>query len=124
MSKKVELQAVIDLLVDMWDRTYRTTRQHESVFKGRLCDILDAVRALAKEEWTPLEKDLPTTRDYILLSFENFDLPLIGRCGPDAHGVPAFFTGDDLDKLPDGLIVNAWMSLPKCYRKETKESNV
>ena len=116
MNKKVDLQDVIDLLTDKWDRT---TREHESVFRGRLCDILDAVRALAKEEWTPLEKDLPMTRDYVLLSFANFDVPLIGRCRPDEHGVPTFYAGDDLNKLPGIMIVNAWMPLPKCYRRET-----
>ena len=49
MSKIDYLQDVIDLLVNRWDRTYRTTREHESVFKGRLCDLIEDIRTGLEE---------------------------------------------------------------------------
>lgn len=36
--------------------------------------------------WLPVEDRLPKDDNYILLSFENFDIPLIGRYKADADG--------------------------------------
>ena len=115
----VKLQAVVDLLTDRWDRTWVTRHGAESVYRGRLNDMINEVSALAEEEqWIPVKKRLPETRDYILISFENFDIPLIGRCGPGKNGTPTFYVGANTRALPKDLIVNAWMPLPKCYRRE------
>lgn len=120
--KIVKLQSIIDLLTDRWDRTWVTNHGAESVYRGRLNEMIEDVSALAEEgQWIPVEKRLPETRDCILISFENFDIPLIGRCGPGRGGVPTFYAGDDTKALPKDLIVNAWMELPKCMRRGKHE---
>lgn len=56
--------------------------------------------------------------DYILLSFSNCNTPLIGQYRVDEDG-GAFYAGDDDEPLTKfGLMVNAWMPLPKSYREE------
>lgn len=76
-------------------------------------------------EWIPVEERLPEivtedgSSDYILLSFDNYNLPAIGRYEEDEDGDGNFFEGDD-DRscLSYGLIVNAWMPMIKPYREE------
>ena len=76
-----------------------------------------------KCRWIPVEERLPKEKEYVLMSFENFTLPIIGRYEKDNDGSGAWYVGDD-----DGcdtcssqdLFVNAWMPLPKTYREETQ----
>ena len=71
--------------------------------------------------WILVEERLPEDDNYILLSFENFDIPLIGRCEADADGGGVFYLGDCSEGdtcLSQNLFVNAWMPLPEPYRKE------
>lgn len=64
-------------------------------------------------EWIPVSERLPRDDKYILLSFENFTIPQIGRYETDDDG-GAFYIGDD-DKtcVQQDLFVNAWMPLPE-----------
>ena len=78
-------------------------------------------------EWIPVEERLPEivtedgSSDYILLSFDNYNLPAIGRYEEDEDGDGNFFEGDeDRSCLSYGLIVNAWMPMIKPYREEEK----
>lgn len=78
-------------------------------------------------EWIPVEERLPEivtedgSSDYILLSFDNYNLPAIGRYEEDEDGDGNFFEGDeDRSCLSYGLIVNAWMPMIKPYREEGK----
>lgn len=67
--------------------------------------------------WIPAEYP-PETNDYILLSFSNFSMPLIGRYEADGNG-GAFYLGDcdgDDTCISNDLYVNAWQPLPKPYR--------
>lgn len=60
----------------------------------------------------------PKNNKYVLLSFENFSMPLVGRYEEDSHG-GAYYIGDDTRTCgSDGMIVNAWMELPKPFREE------
>lgn len=71
--------------------------------------------------WIPVEEGLPEDDNYILLSFENFDIPLIGRYEADADGGGAFYLGnnDEGDTcLSQNLFVNAWMPLPEPYQED------
>ena len=78
----------------------------------------------AKHRWIPVEERPPEGRDYILLSFENFSIPLVGRYEEDAEG-GAFYVGDDEDSCASqGLYVNAWKPLPEPYRAETDRQRV
>lgn len=73
-------------------------------------------------EWIPIEEDLPEVNeygcsDYLLLSFENFNIPEIGRYEVDKEGNGAFYAGDDAKSLSSyGLFVNAWMPIIPCYK--------
>lgn len=67
--------------------------------------------------WIPAEYP-PETNDYILLSFSNFSLPLVGRYDVDETG-GAFYLGDcdgDDTCISNDLYVNAWRPLPGPYR--------
>ncbi len=66
--------------------------------------------------WIPCDDRYPETKDYILLSFENYPVPYVGRYEEDENG-GAFYVGDeDASCVSVGVIVNAWMPLPKQYK--------
>lgn len=67
--------------------------------------------------WIPADEP-PKTGDYILLSFANFNLPLVGRYETDGKG-GAYYVGDEEENcISKDLIVNAWMPLPEPYRED------
>ena len=74
---------------------------------------------IEERSWIPVEERLPEEDEYVLMSFENFTLPIIGRYEKDNDGGGAWYAGDD-----DGcdtcssqdLFVNAWMPLPEPYK--------
>lgn len=74
--------------------------------------------------WIPIDERLPEVNEdgfseHILLSFENFCVPVIGRYEVDKEGSGAFYDGDDDKPLSEyGLFVNAWMPLPECYKED------
>ena len=82
------------------------------------------VGQIEEHSWIPVEERLPEEDEYVLMSFENFSLPMIGRYEKDNDGGGAWYAGDD-----DGcdtcssqdLFVNAWMPLQKPYRAEIEE---
>ena len=68
--------------------------------------------------WIPTAEKLPETADYVLMSFENFSLPAIGRYEVNDEGDGAWYLGDDNGGdtcCSAGLFVNAWMPLPDPY---------
>ena len=72
-------------------------------------------------QWIRGVDRLPKADHYILLSCENFDIPLIGRYKADADGGGAFYLGDNDEGdtcLSQNLFVNAWMPLPRPYQEE------
>ena len=77
-----------------------------------------------KCSWIPVEERLPEEDEYVLMSFENFTLPMIGRYEKDNDGGGAWYAGDDdgCDTcISQNLFVNAWMPLPKQYRAKMEE---
>ena len=86
-------------------------------------EAIKLVQKLNAEEkrhsWIPVEERLPEEDEYVLMSFENLSLPIIGRYEKDNDGGGAWYAGDD-----DGcdtcssqdLFVNAWMPLPEPYK--------
>ena len=78
-----------------------------------------------KHSWIPAEERLPEEDEYVLMSFENFMLPIIGRYEKDNDGGGAWYAGDDdgCDTcISQNLFVNAWMPLPEPYRAEVEEN--
>ena len=71
-------------------------------------------------KWISEEKP-PEVPCYVLLSFDNFSMPLIGRYEEDEEG-GAFYIGDDEEScISQDLIVNGWMPLPEPYREDAGE---
>lgn len=78
------------------------------------------IRKYMNDGWIPVEKRLPEDDHYILLSFANFNLPMVGRYETDQEG-GTFYLGDCDEEdtcISQDLFVNAWRPLPKPYRPE------
>lgn len=61
---------------------------------------------------------LPDPDKYILVSFENFPIPMIGIYTVDDDDGGTFRISDEDDSfLEHGLYVNAWMELPERYKE-------
>ena len=78
------------------------------------------IRKHMNDGWIPVSEQFPETDDYILLSFANFSLPMVGRYEKDSDG-GAFYLGDCDEEdtcISQDLFVNAWMPLPEPYREE------
>lgn len=69
-------------------------------------------------KWIPVTDHYPASDDYILLSFSNFSLPLVGRYEEDENGGAFYIGDDDSTCVSEELFVNAWMPLVKPYREE------
>lgn len=69
--------------------------------------------------WIPITERLPEDDKYIMVSFDNFTLPDIGRYEVDKDGNGAFYPGDEDESYVSYgcLVVNAWMPLPEPYRE-------
>jgi hypothetical protein len=89
-------------------------------FQELIDELQEAIEQDEKENgWIPVSERLPETDDYILLSFANYSIPIIGRCERDKDGNGIFYAGDDLIScLGNDLYVNAWMELPERYRED------
>ena len=86
-----------------------------------LC-VFDKAIEIVKQEaeqynngWIPCSEP-PENDRYVLLSFENFSVPMVGRYEEDENG-GAFYVGDDYETcVSQGMFVNAWMNLPAPYQ--------
>ena len=103
--------------------------EHHPLFKmgaaGIASEIKDIIQEYMNDDWIPVEEDPPKTDDYILLSFANFNLPLVGRYETNEEG-GAFYLGDCDEEdtcISQDLYVNAWRPLPAPYRPETNNEN-
>lgn len=77
-------------------------------------DQEQTVKFIKDSNWIPVSERLPDSNDYILLSFSNFSLPMVGRFEDEA-----FYLGDDDEGdtcVSQDLFVNAWRPLPEPYR--------
>lgn len=69
-------------------------------------------------KWIPAENP-PDDDNFVLLSFENFSIPLIGRYKRYDDGSGNYFCGDCDEEdtcLADGLFVKGWRKLPVVER--------
>ena len=67
--------------------------------------------------WIAISESVPDSDRFILLSFENYPIPLVGRYVEDDEG-GTFYAGYDFPLAPQNLFVNAWMELPESYKGE------
>ena len=86
-------------------------------------EIINQVEQQYNNGWIPVSERYPESDSYILLSFENFSLPTVGRYEEDEEG-GAFFVGDDdISCVSSGLYVNAWRPLPAIYKDGMSMTN-
>ena len=90
----------------------------ESYSTEIICDFIDEQPTVG--EWIPADKP-PKPEEYVLLSFENFSVPMVGMYRDRGNG-GAYYIGDDEEScISQYMFVNAWMSLPKPYDTEGDE---
>ena len=81
--------------------------------------LIEAMEKQLKSKWIPTVECLPRDDRYVLLSFENFSLPVVGRYEEDKDGGGSFYAGDeDIPLVKQDMIVNAWRELPERYTSE------
>lgn len=71
-----------------------------------------------KRLWTPVEDKVPSDDRFVLLSFSNFSMPMIGRYEHQEDGSGNWYIGDCDEEdtcIENDLFVNAWMELPERY---------
>ena len=77
----------------------------------KLIDELEGSR------WIPIAEKYPSNDTYILVSFENCNMPDVARYEEDKNG-GAFYPGDEEKSyISYRLVVNAWKPLPIAYRE-------
>ena len=86
-----------------------------------LSDVIEEINKMPKVgEWISVSERLPDVDEYILVSFENFSVPMIGRYTVDDDDGGTFRVGDEDDSfVQHDLYVNAWQPLPEPYREES-----
>lgn len=100
---------------DVYDDTYDVIIHCESEEEQKR--VMETLKKTVNS-WIPITERLPETDDYILISFDNFPLPDVGRYEVDEDGGGAFYPGDeDVSYASVGVVVNAWMPLPRPYRQ-------
>lgn len=76
--------------------------------------------------WREINEELPDPGEYVLVSFENegVTLPDIATYEVDKQGNGAFYPSDCKATYASvGVFVNAWMPLPKPYKREEEKQN-
>ena len=82
----------------------------------RAVEIIHQIAEEYSNGWIPISDRFPENDKYILLSFDNFSMPMIGRYESYESG-GAFYIGDeDITCSKQDLFVNAWQPLPEPYQ--------
>lgn len=104
-----------------WDSSERLER--DKLIGWCFDKCADIISDHMNDGWIPVEEQLPEDDSYILLSFDNFTIPIIGRYEERKEG-GAFYLGDctgDDTCIAQDLYVAAWRPLPEPYRPESNE---
>lgn len=78
-------------------RDYEDTGAHPDAVEMLMEKYAEAAALLTvpMHSWIPVSERLPDEDEYVLMSFENFTLPIIGRYEKDNDGGGAWYAGDD-----------------------------
>lgn len=128
------------ITLDIWDKLYdaieklmeyedtgldpEQIREMDELYleKCREVNELEGELKLGNAGCIPVEKRLPDPDEYVLVSFENFSLPMIGRYTVDDDDSGTFRIGDEEESfVQHDLFVNAWMPLPAAYQDDGRE---
>lgn len=90
------------------------------VEKDAVKEISNQVEQEYNSGWIPADNP-PKDDSYVLLSFANFTVPLVGRYEEDDGG-GAYYVGDEDETLSSqGIFVNAWQPLPAPFREDMQQ---
>lgn len=113
MSDVMELVQNEDGAFSAYDDTYDITIHCETEEEQK-----KVIERLKATNWIPVDEKLPGQGKYVLVSFENLPIPMIGIYTVDDDGGGTFRIDDEDDSfLEHNLYVNAWMELPKRYEE-------
>lgn len=90
------------------------------IIRSKMDEAKD-INVPSNDGWISVDERLPEDDRYILLSFENFSLPLVGRYEENEKG-GAFYLGDCDEEdtcISNDLYVNAWTYLPERYKGDS-----
>ena len=121
-DRRIDTQ--LKIMAGLHDDVYRYGygKGLEAYQQGKLL-VTEIIRKHMNNGWISVSERFPETDDYILLSFSNFSLPMVGRYEEDSDG-GAFYLGDCDEEdtcISQDLFVNAWMPLPEPYREERED---
>lgn len=103
---------------------YSDCYKYAGLYVKVIQDMIEQLQAdLEQDEkengFIPVDEKLPDPDKYILVSFENFPIPMIGIYTVDDDDGGTFRISDEDDSfLEHDLYVNAWTELPEPYRED------
>lgn len=116
MADGIKIIADENGLFNIYDDTYDVIIHCESEEEQNM--VMEKLKKV-ENPWIPITERLPETDDYILISFENFNVPQVGRYEADEDYGGEFYPGDeDFTYKSIDLYVNAWMPLPQPWKGE------
>ena len=83
-------------------------------------NAIEIVKQTAEEYnngWIPCS-ETPKTNNYILLSFSNFSVPMVGRYEENEDGGAYYIGDEDKSCVSQDIFVNAWQPLPEPYQSK------
>lgn len=113
-----------DRLSDYHDSMKKLVDDHQMVLASDVLEMIEQLKDdLEQDEkengFIPVDEKLPDPDKYILVSFENFPIPMIGIYTVDDDDGGTFRISDEDDSfLEHDLYVNAWTELPEPYRED------
>lgn len=118
------MQEVFEKIIESFSSIHRVVKNDEDLEWNRaVWKCTEIVKKEAEQYnngWIPADEP-PKDDNYVLLSFENYSLPSVGRYQEDAEGGGAYYIGDCSEEdtcIANKLFVNAWRPLPESYQQE------
>lgn len=105
---------------DKYSDCYKYAGVHVKVIQDMIEQLQADLEQDEKENgFIPVDEKLPDPDKYILVSFENFPIPMIGIYTVDDDDGGTFRISDEDDSFFEhDLYVNAWTELPEPYRED------
>ena len=130
------MQEVFSKIIEKLEDKRKTAEQ---LIMGNPQDELDRIQTQTAEDFVSAYKDAieivkqeeeqynngwiscsepPKTSDYILLSFSNFSVPMVGRYEENEDGGAYYIGDEDKSCVSQDIFVNAWQPLPEPYQQK------
>jgi hypothetical protein len=115
MSDKRKIYNYIKRTINPYGRPFEGTAYE---FGLKIMDYIENMDDEKENGWIPVSERLPDPGKYVLVSFENFTLPMIGIYTVDDNGGTFRVDDEDDSFLEHNLYVNAWRGLPERYKED------